>query len=103
MKLRIFAFAAMMTVCTATPLKAETFEDGRGWHRSGQAVIVIPFHKQYRQNNPYRRSNRMYRRHYRYNRLDYPLDRYYRIYQPHYRYNRLRHPRRSKLLFRIGF
>ena len=103
MRLRIFALAAMMTICTCTPLKAETFGDTRGWNRSGQAMIVIPAHKQYRLNHPYRRQNRMYRHHYRYNRLYHPLDRHYGIYQPRYRYNRFRHPRRSNLLLRIGF
>lgn len=103
MRLRIFALAAMMTICTGTPLKAETFSISKGWHRGGQAVIVIPAHKQYRLYHPDRRQNRIYRHPYRYNRLYHPLDRYYGIYQPRYRYNRLRHPRRSNLLLRIGF
>jgi hypothetical protein len=105
MKLRIFALvAAMMTICTCTPLKAETFGDARGWHRRGQAVIVIPVHKQHRLYHPYRRQNRMYRHHYRYKQLYHPLNRYYGIYQPpRYKYNRLYYPRRSNLLLRIGF
>ena len=48
MRLRIFALAATMTICTCTPLKAETFRDARGWHRGGQAVIFIPADNQYR-------------------------------------------------------
>lgn len=42
MRLRIFALAVMMTICTGTPLKAKTFGDARGWNRNGQAVIAIP-------------------------------------------------------------
>lgn len=103
MKLRIFALAAIITICTGTPLKAETFRDSRGWHRGGQAVIVIPAHNQYRLYRPYRRHNWMYRRHYRYNQLYYPFGRYYGIHQPRYKYNRLRYPGRRNLLLRIGF
>lgn len=102
MKLRIFALVAMMTICTGTPLKAETYRDSRGWHRGGQAVIVIPTHNKYRLYHPHHRHNRMYRHHYRYNRY-HPLDRYYGIHQPRYRYNRLRYPGRRNLLLRIGF
>lgn len=107
MKFKAFALVAIMTICTGTPLKAEPFGDTRGWHRSGQAVIVIPAaHNQYRLYNPYRphhRQNRMYRHHSRYNRLYHPLDRYYGIHQSRYRYNRLHYPRRSNLILRIGF
>ena len=104
MNLRIFALvAAIVTICTCTPVKAGTFRDSKGWHRGGQGVIVMPAHNQYRLYHPYRRQKRMYRHHSRYNRLYHPLDRHYGIHQPRYRYNRLRHPRRSNLLLRIGF
>lgn len=64
MNLRIFALvAAIVTICTCTPVKAETFRDSKGWHRGGQGVIVMPAQKQYRLYHPYRRQNRMYRHH----------------------------------------
>jgi len=110
MKAKILALAALLTICTAAPAKAETDVDFGVMVGDRAGIIVVPsrwgnrdYYPHYRGNWHRRSPYRLYRPDwYGYDRFEYPYN-YGRRHHRRYRHGRSYYPRRNSVQIRIGF
>lgn len=110
MKAKILALAALLTICTAAPAKAETDVDFGVTIGDRAGIMVVPsrwrdrdYHRHYRRDWHRRPRYRLYRPDwYGYDRFYDPY-RYGKRYHRRYRHGRYYYPRRNSVQIRIGF
>lgn len=107
MKLKILALTALVTICAAAPVAAETVVDFRGADDDGLGIVIVPSRRRHRVYHPYYRRGQFYRPHHRSYHPYYRHGRFYRPRywneRPRYRYGRFHHPRRGYIQFGVGF